>query len=205
MKKFNQKLNIEIFLIPIIFVVLMWGVKLYELVYDISFISYGVLPKEITGLKGILFSPFIHKDISHLINNTYPIILLGGTLFFFYKKIAPQIFFWLFFTAGLWLWAIGRPSLHIGASGVIYALASFIFVSGLIRKNPKLSAVSLIVVFLYGSLFWGILPMGAEVSWEGHLSGFLAGILIAIYYRKEGPSDKKYDWEIEEELDENIP
>ena len=204
MNNSNVKFNINIFYIPILFVFLMWGVKIYEIIYNISFVSYGVFPKELKGLRGVLFSPFIHKDIYHLVNNSYPILILGSILFFFYKKIARQIFFWLFFTTGLWLWSIGRPSLHIGASGIIYALASFIFVSGLIRKNPKLSAVSLIVVFLYGGLFWGVLPIDIEISWEGHLSGFLAGILIAIFYKKEGPPDKKYEWEIEEDLETHL-
>ena len=122
-------------------------------------------------------------------------------LFYFYKKIGVQIFLWLYFTTGIWLWAIGRPSFHIGASGLVYALASFIFFSGLIKKHTKLSAASLLVIFLYGSMIWGVLPIYKGVSWEGHLSGFLAGILLAIFYRNEGPKPKKYQWEIEEELE----
>ena len=111
------------------------------------------------------------------------------------------LFLWLFFIAGIWLWAIGRPNFHIGASGVVYALASFIFFSGLIKKQNKLSAASLLVIFLYGSMIWGVLPIYDGVSWEGHLAGLLAGLLMAIFYRKEGPQPKKYQWEIEEELE----
>ncbi len=181
----------------------MWLVKLIELQFDFSFIKYGVLPQTSKGLKGILLSPFIHKDLSHLINNSYPVLVLGGFLFSVYRKIALQIFVWLFFISGFWLWVIGRPSFHIGASGIIYALASFLFVSGVIRKNPRLAAISCVIIFLYGSMIWGILPTKGSVSWEGHLSGFIAGILVAIFYRNDGPKRKKYQWEIDEELEEN--
>ena len=179
----------------------MWLVKLIELKFDLSFIKFGVLPQTSIGLKGIFFSPFIHKDLTHLVNNSYPILVLGGLLFSVYRKIALQIFVWLFFISGFWLWVIGRPSFHIGASGMIYALASFLFVSGVIRKNPRLAAISCVIIFLYGSMIWGMLPAKESVSWEGHLSGFLSGILVAVFYRNDGPKRKKYQWEIDEELE----
>jgi membrane associated rhomboid family serine protease len=204
MNKVERKILLNILFFPILFLIIMWMVKLVEYNFGISFADYGVRPKSLSGLKGILFSPFIHKDFSHLINNSYPILILGGMLFSFYKKIAPQLFLWLFFIAGFWLWIIGRPSFHIGASGIIYALASFLFISGIIRKNPRLAAVSMLIIFLYGSMIWGVLPTKEHISWEGHLSGFMAGIIVAIFYRKEGPKRKKYQWEIDEELEEEF-
>jgi len=200
--KLEKSKFIQALFIPVIFILIMWCVKIIELKLGVSFIQYGVFPNKINGLKGILCSPFIHQDYTHLINNTYPILILGGFLFFSYRKIAIQIFILLFFISGLFLWFIGRESFHIGASGIIYALSSFLFFSGLIRKNSNLSALSLIVVFLYGSMFWGMIPSNTSVSWEGHFSGFLAGILLAIIYRKKGPKTKKYQWEIDEELEE---
>ena len=167
---------------PFIFFLIMWIVKIIEYTFQFSFVSLGVFPQTLYGLKGILFSPFIHKDFAHLLNNSYPVIILGGMLFSFYKKIAFQLFLWLFFISGFLLWIIGRDSFHIGASGIIYALASFLFVSGVIRKTPSLAAVSMIIVFLYGSMIWGILPTKEPVSWEGHLSGFVTGILVAFFY-----------------------
>ena len=187
--------------IPLVFAFIMWIVKLTEWHFGLAFFHYGVLPRALSGLKGVIFSPFIHQDFTHLLNNTYPLIILGGMLFYFYKKLGLQIFLWLYFTSGIWLWAIGRANFHIGASGLVYALAGFIFFSGLIKKQSKLSAASLLVIFLYGSMIWGVLPIYKGVSWEGHLAGFLAGILLAIYYRNEGPKQKKYQWEIEEELE----
>ena len=201
MNKSEKKEILSILFIPFLFLLAMWLTKLIELKFDCSFVKFGVLPQTAKGLKGVLFSPFIHKDLTHLFNNSYPILILGGLLFSVYRKIALQIFVWLFFISGFWLWIIGRPSFHIGASGIIYALASFLFISGIIRKNPRLAAVSLVIIFLYGSMIWGILPTKESISWEGHLAGFVAGILIAIFYRDEGPERKKYQWEIDEELE----
>ena len=197
----EKKEIFSILFIPFLFLLVMWLVKLIELQFDLSFVKFGVSPQTLKGLRGLLFSPFIHKDLTHLFNNSYPILILGGLLFSVYRKIALPIFVWLFFISGFWLWIIGRPSFHIGASGIIYALASFLCISGVIRKNPRLAAVSLIIIFLYGSMIWGIIPTKEPISWEGHLAGFVAGILVAVFYRNEGPPHKKYQWEIDEELE----
>ena len=201
MEKLTKNQIIKILLIPFLFVFIMFLIKLIEIQYNLSFVKFGVYPQKISGLKGILCSPFIHKDLTHLANNSYPILILGGLLFSVYKKIASEIFIWLFFISGFWLWIIGRPLFHIGASGIVYSLASFLFISGIIRKNPKLAAVSLIIIFLYGSMIWGVFPIKQSISWEGHLSGFMAGILVAIFYKNQGPKRKKYQWEIDEELE----
>lgn len=202
MNKLEKKEFFSTLLIPFLFILIIWVVKLIELQFDFSFIRFGVFPQTLKGIRGVLFSPFIHKDFTHLFNNSYPILILGGLLFSIYKRIAVQIFIWLFFISGFWLWIVGRPSFHIGASGIVYALASFLFISGMIRKNPRLAAVSLVITFLYGSMIWGVFPTKETVSWEAHLSGFVAGILVAIFYRSEGPQRKKYQWEIDEELED---
>ena len=204
MNKSDKKELYNSLFVPFLFLLTMWLVKIIEVNSKEPFVKFGVSPQTLSGLKGILFSPFIHKDFTHLLNNSFPVLILGGMLFSFYRKIAARIFLWLFFISGFWLWIIGRPSFHIGASGIIYALASFILVSGIIRKNPRLSAVSLVVIFLYGSMIWGILPTNEAVSWEGHLAGFVAGIVVAIFYKSEGPERKKYQWEIDEELEEKF-
>ena len=204
MNSTEKKHLLSILFIPLLFLLVMWVVKIVEYNFELSFAHFGVFPQSLSGLKGILLSPFIHKDFTHLINNSYPILILGGILFSIYRKIALQLFIWLFFIAGFWLWIIGRPSFHIGASGIIYALASFLLVSGIIQRNRRLSAISMLVIFLYGSMVWGMLPTKEPISWEGHLAGFLAGILVAIFYRKEGPKRKKYQWEIDEELEQQL-
>jgi membrane associated rhomboid family serine protease len=193
-----------IFIIPFIFLLIMWGVKIVEIQFNLSFVKFGIYPKDINSLKGILFSPFIHKDFTHLFNNSIPILILGSLLFSAYRSIALKIFMWLFFISGFWLWIIGRESYHIGASGIIYSLAAFLFVSGLVRKNPRLAALSMIIIFLYGSLIWGVFPLKSGVSWEGHLAGLVAGVITAIFYKNEGPKPKKYQWEIDEELEKRV-
>ena len=199
MKRKKTKNLFKILFVPMMFLLIMWTTHLFQFVFNISFIKLGVLPKTYIGLKGIFLSPFIHKDWSHLINNSYPILVLGALLFYSYKKIAYRIFFLLFIFSGVLLWMIGRQSFHIGASGIIYSLASFLFFSGIIRKNPPLTAISLVVLFLYGSMIWGLFPINKFSSWEGHLSGFITGLVISILFREDGPKRKKYQWEIDEE------
>ena len=199
MKRKKTKNLFKILFVPMMFLLIMWTTHLFQFVFNISFIKLGILPKTYIGLKGIFLSPFIHKDWSHLINNSYPILVLGTLLFYSYKKIAYRIFFLLFIFSGVLLWMIGRQSFHIGASGIIYSLASFLFFSGIIRKNPPLTAISLVVLFLYGSMIWGLFPINKFSSWEGHLSGFITGLVISILFREDGPKRKKYQWEIDEE------
>ena len=186
-----------------IVLIIIWSVKIFEIVFDYDFTEYGVLPRKFNGLIGILFSPLIHSDVNHLLSNSLPVIILCLLIFNFYSQIAKKIFIYLYFISGLWLWCIGRESFHIGASGLIYAMASFLFFSGVLRKNSQLSAVALLVIFIYGGLFWGLFPIHKNVSWEGHLTGFIAGILVSFIFRKDGPIRKKYNWEIEEDLEVN--
>ena len=186
-----------------VILIIIWSVKLIEIVFDFDFTEYGVLPRNFNGLMGILFSPLIHSDVNHLLSNSLPVIILCLLIFNFYNQIAKKIFIYLYFISGLWLWCIGRESFHIGASGLIYAMASFLFFSGILRKNSQLSAVALLVIFIYGGLFWGLFPIHKNVSWEGHLTGFIAGILVSFIFRNDGPKRKKYNWEIEEDLEVN--
>ena len=186
--------------IPLVFLLAIWVVKLIEMYFNISFVEFGVLPREISGLKGVIFSPFLHKDIKHLINNSAPILILGTTLFYFFRK-STTIFILLFLVSGILLWCLGRLNFHIGASGIIYALASFIFFSGILSRNRSISALSLIVIFIYGSLFWGLFPTHHEISWEGHLSGFVSGLVLSWFFRHDLPKRKKYQWEIDEEIE----
>lgn len=198
----NQKVTLQNLLPSLVFVVLIVFVKLAENYLGYRGIKLGVFPRTLEGILGIITAPFIHCDWKHLFNNALPLIVLGTSLRFFYKEISKEVFFWSWLMSGLWLWSIGRPSFHIGASGLVYALASFLFFSGLIRKHTRLMAVSLVVVFLYGSLIWGIFPIKTHISWEGHLSGGIAGVLLAWWFREQGPPKQKYQYEIEEELEE---
>lgn len=174
-----------------------------------NFSKLGVLPREAAGLPGIVTSVFIHGDLGHITSNSFPLIVLGMMLFYFYKKIAKSVFIWIWLVSGIWLWIGGRNNLnyhtyHIGASTLVYGLASFLFFSGVFRRHLRLMVVSALVVFLYGGIVWGVFPLKEEMSWEGHLFGAIAGILIAFNYRKEGPQRRVYQWE-EDEEDETDP
>lgn len=193
---------------PVLFLVLMWAVKFYEISMEISLVEGGVFPRKLSGLKGILFSPLIHGDWKHLVDNSLPVLLLSLALFYFYRDIAYKIWFLMYFIAGILLWGIGRPAYHIGASGMIYGLAAFLFVSGVIRKVRSLMAISLLVVFWYGGLVWGLLPFDFEVSFEAHATGVVSGILLAVFYRDQGPEPEHSildDEEEEEDEDAESP
>lgn len=186
---------------PVILVVLIWMVKAVEMAFDLELYTLGLFPQTVRGLRGIILAPFIHGDIAHLISNTFPILLLGSALFYFYRNVAFRVMLFSVLITGAWVWVVGRPSYHIGASGVIYSLAAFLFVSGVIRRHPRLMALSLLVVFLYGGMVWGVFPVQERISWESHLMGVFSGILLAVYFRAHGPQRKKYSWELEEETE----
>jgi len=180
--------------VPIAAVVTIWFIYWIEITFGYNFNSYGILPRDFKGLRGIILSPFIHSGVSHLFNNTVPLFVLLAFLFFFYKEVAFKVLLYGIFFSGVFNWMIGRNAYHIGASGVIYLLFSFIFFSGVIRKHYRLIASSLVVIFLYGSMVWLLIPLEDRISWEGHLSGFLLGILYAFLYRKKGIVKKEFQF-----------
>jgi len=172
--------------IVISFVLLLWVIKAVEMAMEISFSSLGVFPRTLKGTIGIFTGPLIHGDIIHLISNTLPIILLGVMLFYFYHRIAVEIFVWLYLVTGFWTWLLARDAYHIGASGIVYGMASFLFFSGIIRKNRQLMTISAIIIFLYGGMIHGVFPnaVDANVSWESHLMGGLVGLFLSFLFRK---------------------
>ena len=187
---------------PLLFLALVWLVFYIQNLRADHLTQLGVLPREARGLAGILLSVFIHNDFSHIASNSIPLLVLGLMLFFFYRKIAVPAFIWIWLISGLWLWIGGRnnaqhPTYHIGASTLVYGLATFLFFSGVFRRHLQLMAASAMVVFMYGGIMWGIFPLKTEISWEGHLFGSLAGVLVAFNYREEGPQRRRYDWENE--------
>jgi membrane associated rhomboid family serine protease len=197
-KKFYYSL-----IFPTFFLFLIWFIRFTEVGLETSFVKFGVYPQKLHGLFGILTSPLIHADLKHLTDNSVPVFFLSLAIFYFYREIAYKIFFIVYFVSGFLVWIVGREAYHIGASGLIYGFASFLFLSGVIRKNVNLLAISLLVIFLYGSLVWGLLPYDYQISWESHLMGALTGIVLSAFYKDQGPERKKYSWE--EEPDDDTP
>ena len=188
---------------------LIWLIFGLEYLLELDLGTYSVEPRTANGLLGILFFPLLHASLEHIAGNTVSLfVLLVGVRYIF-----PQLFFRVFTLSyilpGVFTWIIGRPSFHLGASGMIYSLVVFMFFSGVIRVNRYLLALSLLVVFLYGGLFWGIFPLEQGISWEGHLGGALTGFFMAIWFRKEPPIEeiveREPEWdedEIESEFDD---
>lgn len=166
------------------FVLLLWGIKSIEWAKDIDLGYFGILPRTLKGSIGIITGPLIHGDLLHLMSNTFPLLVLGLGLFYFYHRIALEVFAWIYLATGFWVWVIGREAYHIGASGIVYGLMMFIFWGGVFRKNPRSLAISMIIFFLYGYMIYGIFPGDDGVSWESHLMGSVAGIFLAVYFKK---------------------
>jgi membrane associated rhomboid family serine protease len=196
---YRKKLLLSM-IIPGIFVFMMWLVKIIEVLFETDLSRFGIYPLTAQGLPGILFSPFIHADFTHLFNNSIPLFFLSTALFYFYSEVALKVFIWTYFLTGLLVWIAGRAAWHIGASGLVYGLASFLFFSGIIRRYFRLIALSLLIVFLYGSMVWGLFPgVYKNVSWESHMLGFFSGIVLAVCYRNKGPQEPVFEWMEEEE------
>lgn len=166
-----------------------------EIRFNLDFNYLGIYPRKITGLIGIITGPFIHGNLKHLFNNSMPLLVLTTALFYFYRNIRWKVLFTGLIVCGVFTWVIGRPSLHIGASGVVYMLAAFLFFKGIFSKQYQLTALSLVVVFLYGGLLWYVMPIDPKISWEGHLSGFVVGLILALVFKGNPVENKKYAWE----------
>ncbi len=189
--------------IPLFILFVQYMLEALEAGMDWDFTQLGIYPMQRRGLFGIFAHPLVHSDFRHLAANTLPFFFLSWCLFYFYRQIAPHILLAVWLCCGALTFCIGKPGWHIGSSGVIYGLAFFLFFSGLLRRHVPLTAISLLVTFLYGGLVWNMFPQFAKAStsWEGHLSGAIAGTLCAILFRKRGPRPPEPDDEEEEEPD----
>ena len=198
-QKFRESL-----LLPLWLIAILWAIQLFQSLTGTDFGVYGVFPRESFGLRGILFSPLIHSGWPHLLSNTPPLFMLSAIVLFFYRRIAIQGFIMIYLLTGMAVWLFARDNaFHIGASGVVYGLVAFVFWNGIFRRNLKSIVLALIVVFYYGSMFMGILHNGeANISWESHLLGALAGIFTSFWFKNVIEKDEErpaYSWEQEPE------
>jgi membrane associated rhomboid family serine protease len=195
MKTNNQlKFTKEVLLIPFLFIFSIWFVYWIEIQFSLNFTKAGILPRNLSGLKGVFLSPFIHSDTNHLFNNSIPLFVLISFLIYFYRTVYFKVLFFGGFLSGLLTWVIAREAYHIGASGIVYLVFSFVFFSGIIKKQFQLVAVSLIVIFLYGSMVWYVFPIKDGISWEGHLSGLLVGLIFAFLFKQKGIVKEQYEF-----------
>ena len=194
-------------IVPLLIVAVMWVVKIIEVSLGTDLGRYGLAPHTLRGLLGIFTLPFLHGSWEHLLSNTVPILVLGTALYYCYPTLANRVMLITYLASGLFTWCIGNPdTVHIGASALVYGLNLFLIVSGFIRGNRLLIVISLIMVFLYGGFVWGMIPELARlqnISWEGHLSGAVVGVVLAFFLRKEGPQKEVHHWEDEEDEEDS--
>lgn len=168
--------------VPFRLVFLMWLFFFLEFVYNWNIGWMGIQPRTMIGLLGIFTAPLVHGSVMHLISNTVPLLFLGSMLFFFYRRIGGVIFFRSYVWTNVLVWLFARPANHIGASGVVYALAFFLIFFGLFRRDFVSILISVLTLLLYGGVFYGVLPTDPRVSWESHFAGALVGIASAITF-----------------------
>lgn len=181
------------------FVVVMWSVFLFDQFSRIGLIRYGLVPRDAIGLLGLVTTPLLHYNLGHIVSNTLPLLIGGTMMLFLYPNSALRALPAIWVGSGLLAWVFARSSVHVGASGVIYGLLAFVFISGVIRRDLRSIGAALVIWFMYGSMIWGVLPAGPTMSWELHASGLALGIATALRYRDwDQPPMKRYEWEDEE-------
>jgi len=157
---------------------------------------FGVRPRQWIGLLGILVAPLLHAGFPHLIANTLPLLVLGTAMLHLYPTASFRVLPAVYFGPGIAVWLFARDGNHVGASGLVYGLVSYVFVAGLIRRDRRAIAASLLVAFMYGTAVWGVLPLQVGVSWETHLAAAIIGAAMAIAFRHADRAPPiQYSWE----------
>lgn len=184
----------------------LWFIEIADAYLGLGLGRFGLRPRDLGGLVGIVAAPLLHGGFEHLFSNTAPLIVALTTLLYLYPNSALRVLPMLWLGGGLLAWLIGRPSVHVGASGLVYGVLAYVFVGGMLRNDLRSISVSMMVWFLYGSMVWGILPIRPGMSWEMHLSGALLGVVMAVLYRGwDRVPIKRYDWEDDDEVPDWFP
>lgn len=173
--------------VPARLVILMWAVFFVEITWFIDLGFLGIYPRSLLGISGVMFGPLLHGSFLHLLSNTVPLLFLGTTIYFVHEEKADQVFFYCYFLTSLLVWLFARPSIHIGASGLVYGLAFFLIFFGFFRKDFRSLFISGLVLFMYGGLLYGLLPVQRGVSWESHVLGAVVGLLLALRFGRAAP------------------
>jgi membrane associated rhomboid family serine protease len=192
--------------VSLVVIVVLWVIFLVDTTLGLRLGRFGLRPGSIPGLVGILFAPLLHANLQHLLSNSFPLLISLTATLYLYPASSVRVIPLIWLGSGALAWFIGRPSLHFGASGLIYGLLAFVFVSGILRRDMRSVSVSLLVGFLYGSMVWGVLPIRPHMSWEMHLTGAVTGTLLAFLFRKwDRVPVLRYDWEDDDSVPEWYP
>jgi len=192
--------------ISAVFLILLWVIFLMDGAFGLRLGRFGLRPGAVSGLIGIVTAPLLHGSLQHIFSNSLPMFISLTSILYFYPNSATRVIPMIWLGSGLLAWFIGRPSLHYGASGLIYGLLAYVFMSGILRNDMRSVAVSMLVGFLYGSMVWGVLPVRPNMSWELHLSGAVIGVALAFVYRRwDRVPVIRYEWEDDDSVPEWYP
>jgi membrane associated rhomboid family serine protease len=171
--------------LPFRLVFLMWVAYTVQFYTNWDLFVLGVRARTLSGLLGIITAPLVHSNLIHIFSNTFPLLFLGTVLFFFFERIGRPVFLMCYFLPNVFVWLVSaRDTYHIGASGMVYALGTFLIVFGLLKREVWTVIVAMAVSIIYGSIFvYGLFPDDTNISWEGHVGGALTGIAASVYYR----------------------
>lgn len=192
--------------VSLAFLALLWLIFIIDAVFGLGLGRFGLRPGSLTGLIGLVTAPLLHGSAGHVFSNSLPLVISLTAMLFLYPNSAIRAIPIIWVGSGIFAWIIGRPSFHYGASGLVYGLLAYVFVSGVIRRDVRSIAVSLMVWFLYGTMVWGVLPIRPHMSWELHLGGALMGLIAAIIFRNwDRPPMVRYEWEEDDSVPDWYP
>jgi membrane associated rhomboid family serine protease len=192
--------------IALVCIGVLWTIFVFDAVFGLGLGRFGLRPGAVAGLAGIVTAPLLHGSFQHLLSNTIPLLVSLTAILYLYPTSSVRVIPLLWLGSGALAWVIGRPTLHVGASGLIYGLLAYVFLSGILRRDMRGVSVSLLVGFLYGSMIWGVLPIRPHMSWELHLTGAVMGLLLAVLYRQwDRIPVVRYDWEDDDSVPEWYP
>ena len=191
----------------LVLIAILWVVFIVDAAFGLRLARFGLRPGSVPGLIGLVTAPLLHGSVPHLLSNTIPLLVSLTATLYLYPASAVRVIPLIWLGSGAIAWFIGQtPSLHVGASGLIYGLLAYVFVGGILRRDLRSVSVSLMVGFLYGSMVWGVLPVRAGMSWEMHLAGAVSGLLLAFVYRRwDRVPVVRYEWEDDDSVPEWYP
>jgi membrane associated rhomboid family serine protease len=184
----------------------LWLIFTIDQVFELRLVRFGLRPGSVPGLVGLLTAPLLHGNLQHILSNSLPFFISLLAMLFLYPRASLLTLPGIWLGSGLLAWFIGRPSLHFGASGLVYGMLAYVFLAGVIRRDIRSVSVSMMVAFLYGTMIWGVLPIRQGMSWEMHLSGAIMGVMFALLYRNyDRLPVKRYEWEDDDTVPEWYP
>ncbi len=182
------------------FLLLIWAVFIFDQLLGLGLVRFGLIPGHPEGLVGVLTAPVLHLNLPHIGSNSLPLLVGGTVMLFLYPNSSLRALPVLYLGSGALAWTFARESVHIGASGLVYGILAYVFVAGVLRRDLRSIATSLMIWFLYGSMVWGVVPTAPGTSWELHLTGAFWGVILAWLYRDwDQPPYKRYSWDFEDD------